>query len=80
MHKRLKPVLALVLSLFMSVSTLSNTYTVFAEDEITQEETNTVDETTTDDIETEDTNTADETNAVDETTSDENEIVDEIQM
>ena len=75
MHKRLKPVLALVLSLFMSVSTLSNTYTVFAEDEITQEETNTVDETTTDDIETEDTNTADETNAVDETTSDENEIV-----
>ena len=75
MHKRLKPVLALVLSLFMSVSTLSNTYTVFAEDETTQEETNTVDETTTDDIETEDTNTADETNAVDETTSDENEIV-----
>lgn len=75
MHKRLKPVLALVLSLFMSVSTLSNTYTVFAEDEITQEETNTVDETTTDDIETEDTNTADETNAVDKTTSDENEIV-----
>lgn len=45
MHKRLKPVLAFVLSLFMSVSTLSNTYTVFAEDEITQEETNTVDET-----------------------------------
>ena len=75
MHKRLKPVLALVLSLFMSVSTLSNTYTIFAEDETTQEETNTVDETTTDDIETEDTNTADETNAVDETTSDENEIV-----
>lgn len=71
MHKRLKPVLAFVLSLFMSVSTLSNTYTVFAEDEITQEETNTVDETTTDDTETDDTETEDteteETNTVDET-------------
>ena len=32
MSKRFKPVLALVLSLFMSVSTLSNTYTVFAEE------------------------------------------------
>lgn len=71
MHKRLKPVLAFVLSLFMSVSTLSNTYTVFAEDEITQEETNTVDETTTDGTETDDTETEDteteETNTVDET-------------
>ena len=75
MHKRLKPVLAFVLSLFMSVSTLSNTYTVFAEDEITQEETvgetnteetNTMDETTTDDTETEETNTVDET-TIDET-------------
>ena len=75
MHKRLKPVLAFVLSLFMSVSTLSNTYTVFADDEITQEETvgetnteetNTVDEPTTDDTETEETNTVDET--VDENT------------
>lgn len=66
MHKRLKPVLAFVLSLFMSVSTLSNTYTVFAEDEITQEETNAVDETTTDDTETEETNTVDET-TIDET-------------
>lgn len=75
MHKRLKPVLAFVLSLFMSVSTLSNTYTVFAEDEITQEETvgetnteetNTMDEPTTDDTETEETNTVDET--VDENT------------
>lgn len=65
MHKRLKPVLAFVLSLFMSVSTLSNTYTVFAEDEIMQEETNTVDETTTDDTETDDTET-EETNTVDE--------------
>lgn len=70
MHKRLKPVLAFVLSLFMSVSTLSNTYTIFAEDEITQEETvgetnteetNTMDEPTTDDTETEETNTVDET-------------------
>lgn len=70
MHKRLKPVLAFVLSLFMSVSTLSNTYTVFADDEITQEETvgetnteetNTMDEPTTDDTETEETNTVDET-------------------
>lgn len=75
MHKRLKPVLAFVLSLFMSVSTLSNTYTVFAEDEITQEETvgetnteetNTMDEPTTDDTETEETNTVDET-TIDET-------------
>lgn len=75
MHKRLKPVLAFVLSLFMSVSTLSNTYTVFADDEITQEETvgetsteetNTMDETTTDDTETEETNTVDET-TLDET-------------
>lgn len=75
MHKRLKPVLAFVLSLFMSVSTLSNTYTVFAEDEITQEETvgetnteetNTMDELTTDDTETEETNTVDET-STDET-------------
>lgn len=39
MSKRFKPVLALVLSLFMSVSTLSNTYTVFAEDVQTDEQT-----------------------------------------
>lgn len=54
---------------------MSNTYTVFADDEITQEETveetnteetNTVDETTTDDTETEETNTVDET-STDET-------------
>ena len=75
MHKRLKPVLAFVLSLFMSVSTLSNTYTVFADDEITQEETvgetnteetNTMDEPTTDDTETEETNIVDEM-TIDET-------------
>ena len=78
MHKRLKPVLAFVLSLFMSVSTLSNTYTVFADDEITQEETvgetsteetNTMDEPTTEDTETDDTET-EETNTVDETVED----------
>lgn len=38
MHKRIKPVLALVLSVFMSVSTMTNMYTVRADDEITQEE------------------------------------------
>lgn len=38
MHKKIKPILALVLSLFMSVSTLSNMYTVRADGEITQEE------------------------------------------
>lgn len=82
MHKRLKPVLAFVLSLFMSVSTLSNTYTVFAEDEITQEETvgetsteetNTMDEPTTDDTETDDTET-EETNTVDETVEDDTNV------
>lgn len=52
MSKRFKPILALVLSLFMSVSTLSNTYTVFAEDvtavqtdEQTSEDTSTEEET-----------------------------------
>lgn len=82
MHKRLKPVLAFVLSLFMSVSTLSNTYTVFADDEITQEETvgetsteetNTMDEPTTDDTETDDTET-EETNTVDETVEDDTNV------
>lgn len=74
MHKRLKPVLALVLSLFMSVCTLSNTYTVFAEDEITQEET--VEETNT-----EDTNTTEETtsedNVTDETSTEDDGVSDE---
>lgn len=92
MHKRLKPVLAFVLSLFMSVSTLSNTYTVFAEDEITQEETveetnteetNTMDEPTTDDTETEETNTVDETSTdktVEENTSIEEQMGDSNMM
>lgn len=38
MAKKLKPLLALVLSVFMSVSTMTNMYTVRADDEITQEE------------------------------------------
>lgn len=38
MDKKLKPLLALVLSVFMSVSTMTNMYTVRADDEITQEE------------------------------------------
>ena len=38
MHKRIKPALALVLSVFMSVSTMTNMYTIRADDEITQEE------------------------------------------
>jgi len=38
MDKRLKPLLALVLSVFMSVSTMTNMYTVRADDEVTQEE------------------------------------------
>lgn len=71
MHKRLKPVLAFVLSLFMSVSTLSNKYTVFAEDEITQEET--VEETNT-----EDTNTTEETTSEEENVEEESdEVVEE---
>ena len=39
MHKKIKPLLALALSLFMSVSTISNVYSIHAEDEVTQEET-----------------------------------------
>lgn len=38
MDKKLKPLLAFVLSVFMSVSTMTNMYTVRADDEITQEE------------------------------------------
>ena len=46
MNKRLKPVLALILTMFMSVSTLSNTYTVSAEGE----ETVTTEQTTTENV------------------------------
>lgn len=38
MDKKFKPLLAFVLSVFMSVSTMTNMYTVRADDEITQEE------------------------------------------
>lgn len=57
MDKRLKLLLALVLSVFMSVSTMSNMYTVRADDEITQEEpvveeTQTEEETTEEQVPT----------------------------
>lgn len=74
MCKRLKPVLALVLSLFMSVSTLSNTYTAFADDDITQEET--VEETNTEETNTEDETTSEE-NVEDATNTEENVVSDE---
>lgn len=38
MAKKLKPLLALILSVFMSVSTMTNMYIVRADDEVTQEE------------------------------------------
>lgn len=57
MAKKLKPLLALVLSVFMSVSTLNNMYTLRADDEITQEgpiveETQTEEETTEEQVPT----------------------------
>lgn len=57
MAKKLKPLLAFVLSVFMSVSTLNNMYTVRADDEITQEgpiveETQTEEETTEEQVPT----------------------------
>lgn len=64
MSKTFKPVLALVLSLFMSVSTLSNTYTVFAEDETTVQ----TDEQTSEDTSTEE-GTQEEVNQEEDTTS-----------
>ena len=64
MSKRFKPVLALVLSLFMSVSTLSNTYTVFAEDETAVQ----TDEQTNEDTSTEE-GTQEEVNQEEDTTS-----------
>ena len=64
MSKRFKPVLALVLSLFMSVSTLSNTYTVFAEDETAVQ----TDEQTSEDSSTEE-GTQEEVNQEEDTTS-----------
>lgn len=64
MSKRFKPVLALVLSLFMSVSTLSNTYTVFAEDETAVQ----TDEQISEDTSTEE-GTQEEVNQEEDTTS-----------
>lgn len=64
MSKRFKPVLALVLSLFMSVSTLSNTSTVFAEDETAVQ----TDEQTSEDTSTEE-GTQEEVNQEEDTTS-----------
>ena len=64
MSKRFKPLLALVLSLFMSVSTLSNTYTVFAEDETAVQ----TDEQTSEDTSTEE-GTQEEVNQEEDTTS-----------
>lgn len=64
MSKRFKPVLVLVLSLFMSVSTLSNTYTVFAEDETAVQ----TDEQTSEDTSTEE-GTQEEVNQEEDTTS-----------
>lgn len=57
MDKRLKPLLALVLSVFMSVSTMTNMYIVRADDEVTQEEpvveeTQTEEETTEEQVPT----------------------------
>lgn len=57
MNKRLKPLLALVLSVFMSVSTMTNMYIVRADDEVTQEEpiveeTQTEEETTEEQVPT----------------------------
>ena len=57
MDKKLKPLLAFVLSVFMSVSTMTNMYTVRADDEITQEEpfaeeTQTEEETTEEQVPT----------------------------
>ncbi len=67
MKNTFKPVLALVLSLFMSVSTMTNMYTVRADDEITQEEP-VVEETQTDD------DTAEEVPTVEETPAEEDEV------
>lgn len=68
MHKRIKPALALVLSVFMSVSTMTNMYTVRADDEVTQEEP-VVEET-----QTEEETTEEQVPAVEETPTEEEEV------
>lgn len=69
MAKKLKPLLALVLSVFMSVSTMTNMYTVRADDEITLEEpvveeTQTEEETTEEQVPTVEEETPTEENEV----------------
>ena len=69
MDKKLKPLLAFVLSVFMSVSTMTNMYTVRADDEITQEEpiveeTQTEEETTEEQVPTVEEETPTEENEV----------------
>ena len=69
MDKRLKPLLVLVLSVFMSVSTMTNMYTVRADDEVTQEEpvveeTQTEEETTEEQVPTVEEQTPTEENEI----------------
>lgn len=70
MNKRLKPVLALILTIFMSVSTLSNTYTVFAEGEetVTTEQTATEDVNEQEEVEDNNVNEEDSSNVEEVTT------------
>lgn len=70
MNKRLKPVLALILTIFMSVSTLSNTYTVFAEgeDTVTTEKTTTEDVNEQEEVEDNNVNEEDSSNVEEVTT------------
>ncbi len=70
MNKRLKPVLALILTIFMSVSTLSNTYTVSAEgeDTVTTEKTTTEDVNEQEEVEDNNVNEEDSSNVEEVTT------------
>lgn len=70
MNKKLKPLLAFVLSVFMSVSTMTNMYTVRADDEVTQEEP-IVEETQTEENKDITDDYTDETQNVENITSDE---------
>lgn len=70
MNKKLKPFLAFVLSVFMSVSTMTNMYTVRADDEVTQEEP-IVEETQTEENEDITDDYTNETSNVENITSDE---------
>lgn len=70
MNKKLKPLLAFVLSVFMSVSTMTNMYTVRADEEVTQEEP-IVEETQTEENKDITDDHTDETQNVENITSDE---------